>query len=397
VTLRRSALLWPLAIAALLVDGSAREAASAGAGPLRVRASEAFAPCLEPALVAFTRETGLPAVLDVGEPDPPGEADVVVGDGAELTRLLEGPAIDYTTTLDLGTIPWVLVVPPYSEQADVSALDAADRVLVLGGRVGRDALVAFKGMPAARSRFSRDRGELRQARYALVPRSLAGAGEQRPAGVRPLAASASALNTASHPAEARRLLAFLAGHGRPGCFEVGAAGATAQAATVAAPYATTVVDWWLPDCSLRTNAAAHNDPQQSLGAPNAQRLAQDAYTGMFSLGQAGYVTVDMGASAIDAPGADIRVFQTTSFEPVTVYAATSQQGPFTLIGFRRDCGFGRIPGIFSGYCDFDLAEGRLTEARYLKVEDGEIYPCLASGTGSEGADIDAVQILNQRP
>jgi hypothetical protein len=385
----------PLALGVLLQVVGAREARAAG--PVKVRASEAFAPCLEPALAAFTNETGIAAVLAVGEPDPPGDADVVVGDGAELTRLLEGPAIDYTTTIDLGTIPWVLVVPPDSEKADVAALGAADRVLVLGGRVGRDALLAFKGMPTGRSRFSRDRAELAQAPYALVPRSLAGSGEHRAAGVRPLVASASAVRASARPGEARRLLAHLRGRGRPACFDAPAAAVHAQAAGAAAPYASAVVDWWLPDCSLRTNAAAHNDPQQALGAPNAQRLSQDSYTGMFSLGQAGYVTLDMGATVVDGPGADILVFQTTSFEPVSVYAATSAQGPFTLIGFRRDCGFGRFPGVFSGYCEFDLSEGRVTEARYLKIEDGEIYPCLASGTVSEGADVDAVQILNQRP
>jgi len=33
-------------------------------------------------------------------------------------------------------------------------------------------------------------------------------------------------------------------------------------------------------------------------------------------------------------------------------------------------------------------------ARYLKIEDGEVYPCLAGGTVTEGADIDAVQVLS---
>ena len=28
-----------------------------------------------------------------------------------------------------------------------------------------------------------------------------------------------------------------------------------------------------------------------------------------------------------------------------------------------------------------------------KIEDGEIYPCLAGGTDSEGTDIDAVEVL----
>jgi hypothetical protein len=33
----------------------------------------------------------------------------------------------------------------------------------------------------------------------------------------------------------------------------------------------------------------------------------------------------------------------------------------------------------------------------MKVEDGEIYPCLAGGTVTEGADIDAIEILNKKP
>jgi hypothetical protein len=340
--------------------------------------------------------------LDVAEPDPPGNADVVIGDDAELTRLLEGGGIDYTTTFDLGYIPWVLVLPPGSD-ADVSALARAEDVVVLGGRIGRDARAAFKGLPEGRVRMTRDRGELGQARFALVPRTLAGPGEHRPAGVRALVVTASAITASPRKDDTRRLLAYLKGRGRPDCFDAtptgaGATPSSAAAAAVAtaAPYATAVVVWWLPECTLRTNVAAHNDPQQAIGVPNAQRLAQDAYFGMFSLGQGGYVTLDMGGSAIDGPGADVRVYQTTSIEPVSLYASSSPQGPFTLIALRRGCG-DRSPGLLSGHCDFDLLEGRVAEARYFKVEDGEIYPCLASGTASEGADIDAVEILNLKP
>ena len=38
----------------------------------------------------------------------------------------------------------------------------------------------------------------------------------------------------------------------------------------------------------------------------------------------------------------------------------------------------------------------LEEARYFRVEDGELFPC-PGGTNSEGADIDAVEILNAKP
>ena len=159
-------------------------------------------------------------------------------------------------------------------------------------------------------------------------------------------------------------------------------------------YATTVVDWWVPGCSLQTNG--YNDPQKVLGPPDAVNLGgKDNYDGIMSLGQAGYVTVDMGVSAVDGPGADVRVFQTTSREPVTLYGSASAQGPFTLLGLRFDCGT-RSPGLLSNHCDFDLHDGGLAEARYFKIEDGEIYPCLAGGTLTEGADIDAILILNQK-
>ena len=112
-----------------------------------------------------------------------------------------------------------------------------------------------------------------------------------------------------------------------------------------------------------------------------------------SMGQGGYVTVDMGQSAADGPGPDVRVFQTTTGEPVTLYASNGPNGPFVLLGLRMPCGI-RTPGVFSNHCDFDLAGTGLASARYLKIEDGEVYPCLAAGTLTEGADIDAVQILH---
>ena len=59
------------------------------------------------------------------------------------------------------------------------------------------------------------------------------------------------------------------------------------------------------------------------------------------------------------------------------------------------CG-NRSPGIFSNHCDFDLRERRPRGGALPAIEDGEIYPCLAGDTVTEGADIDAVEILNRR-
>ena len=389
-----------LAAAALLRANGESTAVGAERNPLRVRASEAFGPCLVPALEAFSAESGLPTMLDLNEPDPPGEADVVVGDDSELTRVLEGGAADLASAFDLGYLPWVYVVPEASPAQPLSALGASRRLLVLGGRAGRRAREAV-ALPADRVSVSTDRDALRQAEYALVPRSLAGPGELRPAGVRPLVATVAAVRDAAHPAATRQFLAFLRStRGRAvvsSCLvDAKAAGVSdAFAAQAKGPLAASVVDWWLCDCSLHHNA--YNDPLQVLGAPDAVYLgAKELYQGFMSLGQGGFVTVDMGASAVDGPGPDIRVYQTTSGEPVTLYAATSPEGPFTPVGLQKDCGQ-RTPGINSNHCDFDLHDAGLLEARYFKIEDGEIYPCLAGGTVTEGADIDAVQILNAKP
>ena len=115
-----------------------------------------------------------------------------------------------------------------------------------------------------------------------------------------------------------------------------------------------------------------------------------------NLGQGGFVTVDMGTSAVDGPDPDVRVFQTAGNEPVTLYAATSPQRSFALVGLSGLCGI-RAPGFSSHPCDFDLHAARLSEARYFEIEDGEIHPCLAGGTVTEGKDLDAIRVLNLKP
>jgi hypothetical protein len=396
----RRRMLALLAVACLLAGGVG--GAATGPQAVSVRASEAFAPLLEPALAAFTRETGVRATLEVRSPEPAAGADLVVGDDAELRRALEGGAADVATASDLGYIPWVLVTPSGSPSDVRAAADQADTLFVLGGGLGREARAALGAhLPADRVRQTSDRALLRAARYALVPRTLAGAGEQRPAGVRPLVAVAALVLDSPNAAGGRQLLAFLkSARGQrvlapfvATAAEVGESDTkgVSQSATASAA---SVVDWWLPRCSLEHNG--YNDPSQVLGAPNAVFLGvKDQYTGIMSLGQGGYVVVDMGAAVTDGPGADVRVFQTTSNEPVTLYGATSPQGPFTLIGLQVSCGVRTGGGVLSGHCDFDLQGTGLTSARYFKIEDGEIYPCLKGGTITEGADIDAIQTLNQ--
>jgi len=153
-------------------------------------------------------------------------------------------------------------------------------------------------------------------------------------------------------------------------------------------YARSVTDWWVPRCSLEHNI--YNDPRTSLGPPDAAGFGPESYSGFISLGFGGRVTVDLGGCLSDRPGADLRVYQAVSSEWVSVYVSPSRDGPFTLLEARKSCGI-RVDAV-KGYCDFDFADAGVTQARYVRVEDGELFPC-PGGTRSEGADLDAVQAL----
>ena len=152
-------------------------------------------------------------------------------------------------------------------------------------------------------------------------------------------------------------------------------------------YARAVTDWWIPACSLAANV--YNDPSTALGEPDAAR-GPTRYTGFVSLGFGGRVTVDLGGCISDLPGNDLRVFQAVSTEPLSVYVSPSPNGPFTLVKARQECGI-RVDRV-KGYCDFDLATAGVARARYVRVEDGELFPC-PGGTVTEGPDLDAVQAL----
>src|SRR5262245_31107091 len=153
-------------------------------------------------------------------------------------------------------------------------------------------------------------------------------------------------------------------------------------------YARAVVESWLPACSLAQNI--YNDPQAALGAPDAAGFGPVSYSGFISLGFGGHVTLDMGGCFSDRSGNDIRVYQAVSSEPVTVYVSTGPDGPWTLVEALKECG-AQFHGI-QNYCEVDLANAGLTRARYVRVEDGELFPC-PGGTKTEGADLDAVQAL----
>ncbi len=156
-------------------------------------------------------------------------------------------------------------------------------------------------------------------------------------------------------------------------------------------YATRLLGWFTPDCSLDLNR--YVNPLEVLGPPDAQVRGGGDFSGFVSLGRGGWVAVEMGACAVDEPGPDVRVYQTVSGEAVTLLAAREPGGRFVTVESWKYCGQ-KSPGLVSNHCDFDLALAGLPEARYFKIQDGEITPCRRATTDTEGADIDAIEVLH---
>jgi len=158
-------------------------------------------------------------------------------------------------------------------------------------------------------------------------------------------------------------------------------------ASAPSAYAKAITDWWIPACSLAQNI--YDDPRRRSARPTP-RAAGRATTPASSAWASAGTSRSTWRLHLRPPRPDLRVYQAVSNEPVSVYVSLSPEGPFTLIEARKACGQ-RIDRV-KGYCDVDLASGGVTRARYVRVEDGELYPC-PGDTVSEGADLDAVQAL----
>ena len=156
------------------------------------------------------------------------------------------------------------------------------------------------------------------------------------------------------------------------------------------PFAKAVEGFWVPAVCLAQNI--YNDPEEALGPPNLGGTGPGGFRGFVSLGNGGWVDVDMVGCAVDNPGDDVRVFQSVGGEEVTLLASSNPDGPWVLVDYRKPCFLGS-PGTRSRQCGFDLADAGLEAARYFRVQDGELFPC-PGDTVSEGADIDAVEILS---
>jgi len=125
-------------------------------------------------------------------------------------------------------------------------------------------------------------------------------------------------------------------------------------------------------CRFRNHDTDNNKtrPRFALGPPDAQ---------FFSLGQNGYVVLDMGAQTpvVDVPGNDFAVYEADDgvIDGYYVYVSNSWEGPWLWCDSTGGTAF------------FDLAVTGLSEARYVRiVDDADIT------TGPyAGFDLDAVQ------
>jgi ABC-type molybdate transport system substrate-binding protein len=181
---------------------------------VRVRASEAVAPCVEAAAGRWT--SGVGAVRVTVERGPLARAqgiDVFAGSAVEMTRAVESGAATEGSEIDLARIPWVLTVPTGNPDQLKSLEDAGRRGHEVATLSGPEAYEARRQLRAAlRAERVREVAEVKSlhaAAVTLVPLSLA-RGERVPVDVPPLVARAAAAEGAPHAASARSFLQYLA-------------------------------------------------------------------------------------------------------------------------------------------------------------------------------------------
>jgi len=176
--------------------------------PLRVRATEAMAPCSVAAARAYSLAGGPQAVVETGALE--ATADVLVGSGIEITRALESGVGRDDSDVAVVEVPWVLVL---SERAPaVKSLDEAAaagiEIEVLKGSASHEAQRALAEKTKTRAR-EQDASSLRKAEAALVPASVAGPGRRITVDVPALRAQAAVGSRSGAVAAARAFVAFL--------------------------------------------------------------------------------------------------------------------------------------------------------------------------------------------
>ena len=146
-------------------------------------------------------------------------------------------------------------------------------------------------------------------------------------------------------------------------------------------YAEYITEW---TTARECDEILRTDPSAALGPPNAHGYMdqQDPGYGFISIDIGGILGVEMGRAVLDGPGPDVRVYEYVSTEPVELFAAESEMGPWKSLGMEW-CG---------EYCEYDLGRAGMTYARYFRLKD--MWPPSASCYESAGADIDSVEAIH---
>jgi len=126
------------------------------------------------------------------------------------------------------------------------------------------------------------------------------------------------------------------------------------------------------------------DPTDALGPPDAAGFTgpDELGWGYYSLDVDGSIVVEMGATVANGSGPDIRIWEYISIEPIEVFAAYSEAGPWNSLSTQR-C---------EDFCDFDLGFAGMLYARFFKIVD--LWPLSERCHETAGADIDSVEALN---
>jgi len=176
-------------------------------GSLRVLSSAVSAPCVE----AAGRAWGVrPLSVETGSLRDPGDWDVLVGSGVELTRALEGGDAVIDSDVGIADIPWVLHVPSGGDVQSLSeVVQSGVEIVVLAGPAAYEARRALARDGTAAIRETTDATHLRSAPVALVPLSLAGPGRQVEVDVPPIRVDAAVGIRAPHSEDAIALVRYL--------------------------------------------------------------------------------------------------------------------------------------------------------------------------------------------
>jgi hypothetical protein len=177
---------------------------------LRVRSSSVSAPCVEAVGLAWETREGRAVAVETGSLRDGGDWDVLVGSSVEVNRALEGGDAVIDSDIDVALIPWVLRLASGGEVRALSDVVRSGTEIVLpAGPASYEARRALAEEGTARVVETDDRARLRSAPVALVPVSLAGAGQQVEVDLRPIRVVAAVGGRARSARDAEAFVQFL--------------------------------------------------------------------------------------------------------------------------------------------------------------------------------------------